>query len=52
MLKAIAKGAAYAKAPVRTFAMLHPGRALRWGAIFLVGKLLYDRAQRRRAREV
>lgn len=40
MLKALAKLVAYKKAPKRTFALLHPIRAVKWGAgLFLLKKL-------------
>jgi hypothetical protein len=34
------KVAGYAKAPVKTFMVLHPVRALKWGAAYLVVKKL------------
>jgi len=41
MLKGIAKAVAYYKAPVQTFAVLHPFKALKWaGIFFVVGALL------------
>ena len=36
MIKTIAKLVAYKKAPAKTFALLHPVKALKWGAIFFV----------------
>jgi hypothetical protein len=36
MLKGIAKAVAYYKAPARTFALLHPLKAAKWGGIFLL----------------
>ena len=33
---------AYAKSPVKTFAVLHPGKMLKIGAYFLVGKMLFS----------
>lgn len=40
MLKALAKLVAYKKAPKSTFALLHPIRAVKWGAgLFLLKKL-------------
>ena len=36
MLKAVG----YVKAPVKTFMVLHPVRALKWGAAYLVVKKL------------
>ena len=37
MIKTIAKLIAYKKAPAKTFAVLHPLKALKWGAIFGMG---------------
>ncbi len=42
MIKGIAKLVAYKKAPFKTFALLHPVRALKWGAMFFLGKKLWD----------
>lgn len=40
VLKALAKLVAYKKAPMKTFAVLHPIRAVKWGAgLFLIKKL-------------
>lgn len=40
MLKTLAKLVAYKKAPKRTFALLHPIKAAKWGAgLFLLKKL-------------
>lgn len=33
---------AYAKSPVKTFAVLHPGKMLKIGAYFLVGRMLFS----------
>ena len=33
---------AYAKSPVKTFTVLHPGKMLKIGAYFLVGKMLFS----------
>lgn len=49
MLKSLAKAIAYSKAPVKTFAFLHPVKAIKWGGIALVAKLVYDRVRARRA---
>ena len=38
MLTRMLKIGAYAKAPVQTFVMLHPKRAMKWGASYLVVK--------------
>lgn len=46
MLKSLAKGLAYTKAPVKTFAMLHPRKALKWGAVLLFGKVAYEVGKR------
>lgn len=43
MLKGLAKIAAYNKAPKQTFALLHPIKALKWGAAFYVGKKVWNR---------
>lgn len=43
MIKTIAKLIAYKKAPAKTFALLHPLKALKWGAIFLVVKKVLGR---------
>lgn len=51
MLKSLAKAVAYTKAPVKTFAFLHPLKALKWGGMFLVAKLVFDRVKERRASE-
>lgn len=42
MLKGLAKLTAYSKAPKTTFALLHPIRALKWGAGLLLAKTLLD----------
>jgi hypothetical protein len=44
-MRRLFKLAAYAKAPRATFFLLHPVRALKWGAVFYVGKKLYERVQ-------
>lgn len=43
MLKGLAKLAAYNKAPKKTFALLHPIKALKWGAAFFVGKKVWNK---------
>jgi hypothetical protein len=44
MIKTIAKLIAYKKAPASTFAVLHPLKALKWGAIFfIVSRVLHRR---------
>jgi len=43
MIRRLLKLTAYARAPKATFALLHPIRALKWGAAFYVGKKLYQR---------
>lgn len=48
MIRKLAKLFAYKKAPKSTFALLHPRRALKWGAIlFLAKKLLGGRQEKR-----
>ena len=49
MLKSLTKAIAYWKAPKRTFVLLHPMKALKWGGAFLVAKVVYDRMKGRRA---
>jgi hypothetical protein len=44
-MRRLFKLAAYAKAPRATFFLFHPIRALKWGAVFYVGKKLYERAR-------
>lgn len=51
MLKSLAKAVAYWKAPVKTFVLFHPMKALKWGGIVLVAKVLLDRAKERRTGE-
>ena len=46
------KGAAYAKAPVETFVLSHPLRALRWGATYLAIKTLLEMRRKRRPTHV
>lgn len=44
MIRKLAKLVAYKKAPAKTFAVLHPMKALKWGAVFfLVSKLIGGR---------
>jgi hypothetical protein len=50
MFGRIAKIVAYAKAPRKTFLMLHPVRALKFGAAYYAGKLLIEGHRRRRQR--
>lgn len=41
VIRTLAKLVAYKKAPAKTFAVLHPVKAVKWGAIaFLVSKLI------------
>jgi len=42
VLKGLAKLFAYKKAPKKTFAFLHPIKAIKWGAALLVVKKLWD----------
>jgi hypothetical protein len=44
-MRKLLKLAAYAKAPKATFFLFHPIRALKWGAVFYVGKKLYERTR-------
>jgi hypothetical protein len=44
-MRKLMKLAAYAKAPRATFFLLHPVRALKWGAMFYVGKKVYERVR-------
>jgi hypothetical protein len=44
-MRKLLKLAAYAKAPKATFLLFHPIRALKWGAVFYVGKKLYERGR-------
>jgi hypothetical protein len=41
------KGAAYVKAPLETFVLTHPLRALKWGATYLAVKTLLDMRRKR-----
>jgi hypothetical protein len=50
MVGRIVKMAAYAKAPLKTFVMMHPVRALKWGATYLVVKKVLDMRQHRSGR--
>jgi hypothetical protein len=45
------RGAAYVKAPMETFVLTHPLRALRWGATYLAVKTLLDMRRRRTAHD-
>jgi hypothetical protein len=45
-MRKLLKLAAYAKAPKATFALLHPIRALKWGAALYVGKKVWERVRR------
>lgn len=47
MLKGIAKAVAYYKAPAKTFALLHPFKAAKWGGIFLLVGMAIKRTARR-----
>jgi len=38
MIGRVLRLAAYAKAPVKTFMVLHPVRALKWGAAYFIVK--------------
>ena len=43
MLRKLAKLAAYKTNPKTTFALLHPRKALKWGAMLWLGKKLLGR---------
>lgn len=45
MLRTITKLFAYTRAPKTTFALLHPIRALKWGAGLFMLKKIWDRAR-------
>jgi hypothetical protein len=45
MIRTLAKLFAYKKAPAKTFALLHPVKALKWGAIFLIVSKVLGRKQ-------
>lgn len=47
MFKGLAKAFAYYKAPAKTFAVLHPLKALKWGGIFLLVGMAIKRTTRR-----
>lgn len=42
MFGRLAKVVSYAKAPRKTFITLHPLKTLKWGAAFLLLKLLFE----------
>ena len=46
MIARIAKMAAYAKAPRATYAMLHPFKAAKYGAIYWVVKGVMNRSKK------
>lgn len=45
MLRTLAKLAAYKKNPAATFAVLHPRKALKWGAMIWLGKKILGRGK-------
>jgi hypothetical protein len=45
-MRRLLKLAAYARAPMATFVLLHPVRALKWGAALYAGRKLYERLRR------
>lgn len=47
MIGRLIKGAAYVKAPLRTFVALHPFKALKLGAMYLVVKKALEMKQGR-----
>lgn len=48
MLKWLAKLFAYKKAPARTFALLHPKKALKWGAALFILKKIFSSGRSRK----
>jgi len=51
MLRKALRLAAYVKAPVKTFMLMHPIRALKWGAAYLIVKTALDVQRRPEERE-
>lgn len=45
MLRKLAKAVAYKNAPRKTFALLHPWKALKWGAALFLAKKLFGRGK-------
>lgn len=45
MIRKLLKLVAYKKAPAKTFALLHPMKALKWGAVFFLVSKLVERRQ-------
>ena len=52
MIRRMLKGAAYVKAPIETFVVTHPLRALKWGAAYLVVKTVLDARRKHRPTRV
>lgn len=50
MFRSLMKMLAYSKAPRSTFALLHPRSALKYGALFWIGKKLLGAGKRGRGR--
>jgi hypothetical protein len=42
MLGRVLRAVSYVKAPVKTFVVLHPMRAIKWGAAYLVVKKVLE----------
>lgn len=47
MIRKMMKALAYTRAPKSTFTLLHPAKALKYGAIFWLGKKLLGGSRRR-----
>lgn len=50
MFGTLAKMVSYAKAPGKTFIALHPVKALKFGAAYWAGRMLFGRKKREEAR--
>jgi len=48
MMSKLLKAGAYVKAPKQTFAVLHPWKAAKLGALFWIGKRLFGSHRRAR----
>lgn len=51
MFSKLLKLAAYKKAPVKTFALLHPMKALKWGAVILILRKVFGGGQEGKERQ-
>lgn len=47
MVRGITKAIAYYKAPRQTFALLHPVKAIKLGALVLAGRMILGKRDRR-----